>query len=205
MEDLKIIIGKNLAALRKKKKMTQIELAEHFECSDKAVSKWEQGATTPDIETLQKLCDFYGVTLDYLTKEENIEKPELNTKRDKQILANQITTTFLIISIVWIAATIIFVYPLVFLKAKTSYWVAFVWAIPISALILEVFNFFYFKRRKIITLIALSIFAWSVLAGVFLHFMFFTQEGAGLGLVFIIGAPVEVSLILWFMLRKRVR
>ena len=66
MDDLKIIIGKNLSSLRKARKLTQLELAEKLNYSDKAVSKWEQGATTPDIETLKQLCDFYGVTLDYL-------------------------------------------------------------------------------------------------------------------------------------------
>ena len=67
MEDLKIIVGKNLAALRKKKKLTQIELADKFNYSDKAVSKWEQGATLPDLETLCQLCDFYRVTTEVLT------------------------------------------------------------------------------------------------------------------------------------------
>ena len=66
MDDLKIIIGKNLSSLRKARKLTQLELAEKLNYSDKAVSKWEKGATTPDIETLKQLCDFYGVTLDYL-------------------------------------------------------------------------------------------------------------------------------------------
>ena len=204
MEDLKIVIGKNLAALRKKKKMTQIELAEHFNCSDKAVSKWEQGATTPDIETLKMLCDFYGVTLDYLTKEENISKPEINTKREKTILVNQITSTVLVISFVWMIATIWFVYPIVFLKNPNSYWLAFVWAVPASMLVLVFFNIVYFKRRKIITFIALSVFIWTILTCVFLHFFFFTGEGARLGLIFVLGIPIEITLILWFMLKKKV-
>ena len=65
MDDLKTVVGKNLASLRKQAKLTQIELAEKFNYSDKAVSKWEQGATLPDLETLKQLSDFYGVTIDY--------------------------------------------------------------------------------------------------------------------------------------------
>ena len=52
MDDLKVIVGRNLAALRKRRKLTQLELAEQMNYSDKAVSKWEQGATLPDLETL---------------------------------------------------------------------------------------------------------------------------------------------------------
>ena len=48
-KDLKEIVGKNLASLRKKKQLTQIELAHIFNYSDKAVSKWELGATLPDM------------------------------------------------------------------------------------------------------------------------------------------------------------
>ena len=52
MEELKSIIGENLASLRKEKKLTQAELAERFNYTDKAISKWEKGETSPDIETL---------------------------------------------------------------------------------------------------------------------------------------------------------
>ena len=43
MEDLKVIFAQNLIALRKQMKLTQIELAEKINYSDKAVSKWERG------------------------------------------------------------------------------------------------------------------------------------------------------------------
>ena len=69
MKEIREIVSENLTELRKEKKLTQLELAEKINYSDKAVSKWENGDTLPDIETLQKLCDFYGVTLDYLTHE----------------------------------------------------------------------------------------------------------------------------------------
>ena len=77
MEELRKVIGENLAELRKEKKLTQIELAEHFNYSDKTISKWEKGDILPDIETLYRLCEFYGVTLDYLTHEgDKTEKNE---------------------------------------------------------------------------------------------------------------------------------
>ena len=71
---LKLIIAQNLVELRKNKGLTQIQLAEKFGYSDKAVSKWEHGEAVPDIETLAKLVDYYGVTLDYLTHEGTAEE-----------------------------------------------------------------------------------------------------------------------------------
>ena len=52
MEELKKIVGQNLTLLRKEKKMTQLEIAELFNYSDKAVSKWENGDTLLELETL---------------------------------------------------------------------------------------------------------------------------------------------------------
>ena len=71
MEELRKIIGKNLAELRKRHGLTQLELAEKFNYTDRAVSKWENGDTLPDIEVLYNLCAFYGITIDYLTHEDN--------------------------------------------------------------------------------------------------------------------------------------
>ena len=52
MEDLKVIFAQNLIALRKQMKLTQIELAEKINYSDKAVSKWERGESIPDVSVL---------------------------------------------------------------------------------------------------------------------------------------------------------
>jgi len=203
MEDLKIIVGKNLSALRKQRKITQIELAEKFNYSDKAVSKWEQGSTLPDLETLKQLCDFYGVTLDYLTQPENITNPHYDKSREKTILINHIIITCLIAVVVWMVATITFVYPLLFQGKKESYWPIFVWAVPVSSIVLLFSNFIFFNKRKIITLISLSIFIWTLLTSLFLHFLFFVDQGTNLWLIFILGIPTQIIVVLWFIIRKK--
>ena len=81
MDDLRKLIGKNLTELRKRKGLTQLKLAEMFNYTDRAVSKWESGETLPDVEVLYNLCEFYGVTLDYLTHEDN----EIYIKKDSQL------------------------------------------------------------------------------------------------------------------------
>ena len=202
MDDLKIIVGRNLSALRRRHKITQIELAEKLNYTDKAVSKWEQGSTLPDLETLKELCDFYGVTLDYLVDKNNIMNPHYDTSKKKVVFVNHIIITCLLGVLMWMVATIIFVYPLLFLHAKSSYWIAFIWAVPASALVMHFGNFMYFKN-KVVTLIATSILIWSTLAGIFLHFMFFTDQGSNLWPCFILGIPLQICSALWFVIRKQ--
>ena len=56
LKDIKGIVSKNLVTLRKGKGITQAELAERLNYSDKAVSRWEHGDTLPDINVLYELC-----------------------------------------------------------------------------------------------------------------------------------------------------
>ena len=60
MQDLKPIIAKNIAELRKAASMTQIELATRLNYSDKAVSKWERGDSIPDVAVLKQIAEKDG-------------------------------------------------------------------------------------------------------------------------------------------------
>ena len=68
MEEVKDIVAKNIHELRKKNNMTQLELAEKLNYSDKTVSKWEKGENSPDITFLVEIANIFGVSLDYLVK-----------------------------------------------------------------------------------------------------------------------------------------
>ena len=62
MADVKITFAQNLISLRKQMKLTQIELAEKLNYSDKAVSKWERGESIPDVTVLMDIAKTFGVT-----------------------------------------------------------------------------------------------------------------------------------------------
>ena len=79
--DLKQTIAKNITALRQGRKMTQIELAEKLNYSDKAISKWERGESIPDVTVLKSIADLFGVTLDYLLQESH--EPQAGPQQDK--------------------------------------------------------------------------------------------------------------------------
>ena len=63
-----IKIGKYIQTLRKEKGFTQKDLADHFNISFQAVSKWENGETLPDTSLLLELSEFLGTSVDLLLR-----------------------------------------------------------------------------------------------------------------------------------------
>ena len=63
MSDIKATVKENLIRLRHENKLTQLELSQKINYSDKAVSRWETGEVTPDVETLAALAALYDVPI----------------------------------------------------------------------------------------------------------------------------------------------
>lgn len=59
-------LGMMIASLRKENGMTQLELAEKMGVTDKAVSKWERDLSCPDVNTIPKLAETFGISVDEL-------------------------------------------------------------------------------------------------------------------------------------------
>lgn len=62
------IFGDNLQFYRKKKDMTQEQLAEQLEVSRQTVSKWESGVSYPEMEKILQLCDLFSCSMDTLMR-----------------------------------------------------------------------------------------------------------------------------------------
>jgi len=197
MENIREIISENLASLRKEAKLTQLELAEKFNYSDKAVSKWEKGDTIPDIETLYNLCQFYGVTLDYLThKGFPNDKKEYILKKNSDF-RKKVLITLLLVMIVWMIATIAFVYTSIApIGLHQGYWQSFVWAVPASSLLVLGVNRRLF-RSSILSLICESIGIWSLLASFYFSFSVWS-----LWPIFLLGIPLQAALGIWYFMNK---
>lgn len=84
-----MILAEKIIRLRKKNGWSQEELAEKMEVSRQAVSKWEGAQTIPDIEKILMLSNLFGVTTDYLLKDE-IED-EVFTDEDDRIAVKRVT------------------------------------------------------------------------------------------------------------------
>ncbi len=193
MKDIKPIIAANLSGLRKEKGLTQAELAEKLNYSDKAVSRWERGDTLPDISVLYELCRFYNITLDDLVSEEPVIR-ENEKVYDKNSMAYKIWATLLSVSIVWLAATLLFIYSNVW-GDNEYFWMAFVWAVPATCIVLKftargIFN-------NVLNVINDSIFVWSVLASIYLQVIAYN-----VWMIFLLGAPVQAIIILWIRMKK---
>lgn len=191
MENVKENIAKNLTSLRLEKKLTQAELGEKINYSDKSISKWEHGETTPPIDVLKQLADFYDVSLDYLVTDSPDEIYD-RVYNNKKNTTNKIIITILAVSLVWLIGTILYVYGMVFLQE--SFWILFVTAIPFSTIVLLVFNGIWGKRRFVFLLV--SILIWSILASIFLSFIKYN-----IWPIFILGIPLQIAVVLWSLLK----
>lgn len=194
MESLRKIIGSNLAELRKERKITQLELAEMFGYTDKAISKREKGDTLPDVETLYQLASFYGVTIDYLTNDIPLEEKEIMTNPTKQtnIKANRISIVLLSISLVWMLATICFVWIMVF--NSVNYYQVFIYAIPLTAIVLILFNKTWGKRKY--NFYIYTLFLWSLISSIYVGFLQYN-----LWPLFLLGAPSQILIFLWVRMK----
>lgn len=70
--------GSFIASVRKEQQMTQAELAQKLQVTDKAVSKWERGLGFPDINTIEPLADALGVSVLEIMKSERIPEQEVS-------------------------------------------------------------------------------------------------------------------------------
>ena len=76
--------GEYLKKLRTEKGLSQDALGEVLGISRQSVSKWEQGNSTPDIDNIGKLAEFYGVSIDSLVKGEAQEEAENTTAESEE-------------------------------------------------------------------------------------------------------------------------
>lgn len=82
MNQLKI--GRFIAECRKEKKLTQVQLAEMLNITDKAVSKWERGIAMPDSSIMLELCEILGISVNELLNGEKINMD--NDKKNEELL-----------------------------------------------------------------------------------------------------------------------
>jgi transcriptional regulator with XRE-family HTH domain len=187
MDDLKQIIAQNIIDLRKSMPLTQAELAEKLNYTDKAVSKWERAESIPDVIVLKQIADLFGVSVDYLLKAEHEEdecKAEVMNKYKKR---NRFIITLLATMLVWLIATTVFVCFGIFEKYL---WAIFVYALPITMIVLLVFNSIWGKPRW--NYLIISLLMWSTLVSVYLSLMV-----ENVWLIFIIGIPAQIIILLW--------
>lgn len=196
-KDIKQIVAKNLANLRKNKKITQTELAEQFGYSDKAISKWENGDTLPDIQTLYQLCEFYNVTLDFLVNEQSFdEKIKYINHLNKKVIINNSLIELLYCSFVWILAVIIYIYLYTF--SEINYRQIFIWAIPATTIVMLLFTKVW--KQKLYAFIVRSLFFWTLVTACYIQFIEYN-----IWPLFFLMIPIQVALILTIAINDKLK
>lgn len=211
MEELKKIIAQNIIELRRANNMTQLELAERLNYTDKAVSKWERGESLPDISVLKAIADMFGVKIDYLVTTEHIEPvaevlmtedaEEEAEKHRRRTTVNRRVVTSISILLVWFVATLCFVISQLASQASQQ-WLAFIYAVPVTFIVWLVFNSIWFRGKH--NFLIISLLVWSLLAAVQISCVAF-GVAPGIWLIYFLGIPGQAIIFTWshMMHRKR--
>ena len=141
MTDIKSVIAKNISQLRTKSGMTQLELAESLQYSDKAVSKWERGESVPEIATLKAIAELFDVTLDYLVSEEHTSSDDATKRKPKRkSVAKGSIATATGMALVWALSLLSYVLLDALCPDSRLHWLCLACALPVCALIWVIFN-----------------------------------------------------------------
>ena len=83
-----IKIGKFICEMRKRKNLTQLELAKKIGVTDRAISHWENGRRMPDLSLIKSLCNELDITVNDLLSGEIVDKDKLEEKLEENLLNN---------------------------------------------------------------------------------------------------------------------
>jgi transcriptional regulator with XRE-family HTH domain len=204
-EKLKVQIGANIAAQRRRCGLTQAGLAEKLNYSDKAVSKWERGESIPDVLTMIQLAQHFGVTVDELlgdseennravsrAKHINPLSPEMERKREENRRIIQMLSSLL----VWGIALLVYIVLSSVNLPRT--WVTFVYAIPINAIVLLVLRSAWrkFNRNELL----ISAIVWGCLLSI--HMTLLVYAEVNVWKVYMLGILGQAVISLWFRMLR---
>ena len=187
--EFKQIVARNITMFRKANGLTQLELAEKLNYSDKAISKWERGESLPDVYMLQVIAEMFGVSLNDLTSEQTERFKPLNEKFNKGVLLS------LSIGLTWLIAVIIYV--ILNIAGIQRSWLPFIYAIPVSLIVSIVFTKLW--NFKLLLFFSVSGLYYSIPLCICCQ----TNWANKVSLLFLIDVPLQVLTILWFLRKKR--
>ena len=202
-EELKISLGAGIARLRRERGMTQAELAERINYSDKAISKWERGESLPDVVTLLNLAHELGTDLNTLTgctaqtlaEQEPVGEPAPETPAEpkkRRRRADKTVIQKLSSILVWVVA--LFLYMMLDAFGVRNLWLLFVAAVPANAIVLLSLR----SAWKIYGLnrILISVILWSALLTVYL--LLLVTAKVNVWKILPMGLLGQAAIILWF-------
>lgn len=196
--DIKDNLAQNLTFYRKSVNLTQAELAEKLNYSDKAVSKWERGESVPDLYVLKQLADFYGVKIDTLIDDPLNRQP---VKHERAISKIRATICLCATGLVWLIAILGFSTINIIIPSITQTWLALIYALPITFIILLVLTAVW--KKSWTTTLIISLLIWSFITALYLTLFFLLDTPpATLWMLYLVGIPAQALTVFWYLYRK---
>jgi transcriptional regulator with XRE-family HTH domain len=173
----KDIVAQNIATYRKKAGLSQLELAQRLQYSNKNISKWENGETTPSVFTLKKIADIFGITVDDLLKsgeepatteaEKILEEKLAKTKAKRKKIHNYIMLVLANAILFSVACVAIYVLELMQVQNFNA-WLLLLYIQPLVALSVFIFIRCVYKHMDIVSL---SLVGWLIAVCVYVSFL----------------------------------
>lgn len=191
MEQIKDVFAGNLIRLRTDAGMTQAQLAELLNYSDKSVSKWERAEGMPDLAVAKAIADHFGVTLDWMLASHDA----WDGKTAKIRYSPSMITGVCLVGI-WTLA--IFLFLILYWTLGKLIWLVFLCAVPVSLVTLLVLNSVWLRGRYNLLTVSLLLASLFVLA----YFIFHSYVRDLWSLVFL-WIPAQLVVLLSFHIRKK--
>lgn len=192
MDERKATIASNLIRLRLAAGMTQTEVGEKLNYSDKTISKWERGEVTTDVFLLMEIAALFDVSVDYLLNPHAEIEPIVYNKPKEPHYNTRAITAISVLG-VWTLALLVF---LVLWWTGYTVWLLPVFAVPVSLIVLLVLQSVFHKghgNRYIIAAIAVSL--------VTALYLTFWQNNPWQ--IFLLLIPISAIIFLSFCIKKR--
>ena len=191
MNDLKKIVAENIMKLRTLLGLTQAQLGEKLNYSDKSVSKWERAESVPDVFVLKQIADLAGVTVDYIITPHAADEEVAVEKKGRRYSRRFITLTVL----AGIVALSVLVFVILWLS-NILYWQVFVYTVPVLLITLLVLNSVWGDRS--LNLYIISGIVWDVICAIYL-----TMIDRNWWQLFLLGVPAQIIIIFAFSIKRK--
>ena len=185
-ETLRKNISQKITFYRKAAGLTQLELAEKLNYSDKSVSKWERGDGLPDITVLSNMAELFGISVDDFRSSAAPKKPIKLTKKHTLVPA-------LSVGLVWLTVTFIYFVLAVAAPGLSRKWLVFIYGCPVSFIVTTVFSCLWWKT--LYRIISISGIIWTLAACIDI-----TLKIPNIYLIYAVAAVFQILVFLWFWL-----
>jgi transcriptional regulator with XRE-family HTH domain len=194
MDDLKLIFASNLIRLRTTAGMTQAELGDKLNYSDKTISKWERAESIPDAFVLKQIGAIFEVSVDaLLDTHDQWDDPLTEKKKGLEAKYDSFFITMVSIAGIGTLAVLIFA---IFWVLGSIHWSIFAYAVPVSLITLLVLNSVWNNGKNNFFIIAALVFC--IIAIIYIALIKYQPWQ-----LFFVVIPAELVVFLSFKIRKR--